>query len=179
MSARLVILGFLRDRPLHGYEIKQKIQEHMGDWTSIAFGSIYFALGKLEEEGFISKAAIEQHGHRPSRSIYEITEVGQNEFLRLLRQVWSQPERQYFALDLGLFYMEALPREEIKDYLSRRLAWLQVGGEHLAGHRAESLADEQVPRLAAAIFDHTLAHLQAELAWTREVLEKVEAGEYP
>ncbi len=50
MSTRLVILGFLRERSLHGYEIKQLIEDRMGDWTSIAFGSIYFALSKLAEE---------------------------------------------------------------------------------------------------------------------------------
>jgi len=51
MSTRLVILGLLRERPLYGYEIKHVIEDHMGDWTSIAFGSIYFALGKLTEIG--------------------------------------------------------------------------------------------------------------------------------
>lgn len=77
MSTRLVILGLLRDQHLHGYEIKQIIEEHMGDWTSIAFGSIYFALGKLSEEGLIEKVATEKEGNRPSRSIYQITEGGQ------------------------------------------------------------------------------------------------------
>ena len=46
----------------------------MGDWTNIAFGSIYFALGKLSEEGFIEKVATEQQGGRPSREVYQITE---------------------------------------------------------------------------------------------------------
>ena len=67
MSTRLVILASLRDQPLHGYEIKQIIEEHMGDWTNIAFGSIYFALGKLAEEGMIEKIATEKEGNRPSR----------------------------------------------------------------------------------------------------------------
>ena len=62
MSTRLVILGFLRGRPLYGYEIKQMIEHVMGDWTNIAFGSIYFALKKLTEDGFIEKAATEQEG---------------------------------------------------------------------------------------------------------------------
>jgi Fe2+ or Zn2+ uptake regulation protein len=57
MSVKLVILGLLRERPLYGYEIKQIIEEHMGDWTSIAFGSIYFALDKLAKEGFVEKVA--------------------------------------------------------------------------------------------------------------------------
>ena len=89
MSTRLVMLGLLRERPLYGYEIKHIIEEHMGDWTNIAFGSIYFALGKLAEEGFIEQVAVEQEGRRPSRSVYQITEEGRDEFLRLLREVWG------------------------------------------------------------------------------------------
>ena len=34
----------------------------MGDWTSIAFGSIYFALRKLAEEGFIRDPSLPQSG---------------------------------------------------------------------------------------------------------------------
>ena len=119
MSTRLVILGLLREQPLHGYEIKHIIEEHMGDWTSIAFGSIYFALGKLSEEGLIKMVATEKTGNRPSRSIYQITEAGRAEFLRLLREVWNEPERQYFAIDVGLAFMNALPAEEIKGYLQK------------------------------------------------------------
>ena len=86
MTVRLVILGLLRERPLYGYEIKQIIEEHMSDWTSIAFGSIYFALDKLEEENFVEKVEVKQAGKRPSRSVYQITKSGRKEFLRLLRE---------------------------------------------------------------------------------------------
>jgi hypothetical protein len=37
----------------------------------------------------------------------------------------------------------------------------------------------EVPRLAAAIFDHTLAHTQAELDWVSNLLSGLESGEYP
>ena len=179
MSTRLVILGLLRARPLHGYEIKHIIEEHMGDWTSIAFGSIYFALNKLAEEGFIEKIGTEQEGGRPSRSIYQITEKGRQEFNRLLREVWSDPERQYFALDVGIFFMNALPREDVADYLRTRAAQLQRIIEHTRGHQSEQLSKPQVPALARAIFEHSLIHFGAELEWTRALLDQVERGELP
>jgi len=179
MSTRLVILGLLREQSLYGYEIKQIIEERMGDWTSIAFGSIYFALGKLAEEGFIEKVATEKAGGRPSRSIYQVTEAGRVEFLRLLRQVWGEVERHHFAFDIGLFFTEALPVEEMKGYLRGRVAQLEAIVQHITAHRAEQLAHEDMPRSAAVIFDHSLAHFQAELDWTRDLLDKVERGEYP
>ena len=178
MSTRLVILGLLKEQPLHGYDLKKLIQERMGDWTDIAFGSIYFALGKMEEEGFIAKVATEKSGNRPSRSIYEITKKGETEFLRLLEEVWAKSERVYHPLDLGLFFMNVLPREDVVNYLEMRVAWLEAACEHVAEHKTLTMSIKEVPRRVGAIFDHNVVHLQAELEWTRQVLENVQAGRY-
>ena len=179
MSTRMVILGLLRERPLYGYELKHIIEEHMGDWTNIAFGSIYFALGKLAQEGFIQKVATEQEGNRPSRTVYKITSTGQEEFLRLLREVWAEVERHYYTIDIGLAFVEALPRDEVEGYLHQRINQLEWILEHVTQHRAEQMALDEVPRSAGAVFDHGLAHFEAELAWTRDLLSKVERGEFP
>jgi len=176
MTVRLVILGLLRDRPLYGYEIKQLIEEHMSDWTSIAFGSIYFALDKLAEEQFVEKVEVEQAGRRPSRSVYQITASGQEEFLRLLRQGWQQNEREYFPLDVCLFFLDSLPLEEVLAYLRGRQGALRAGLDYLQAHRAEQLALPEVPPLAAAIFDHTRVHTRAELEWVSDLLQKLERG---
>lgn len=180
MSTRLVILGLLRMyQPLHGYELKHIIEEAMGDWTSIAFGSIYFALRKLAEEGFIEKVATEKEGGRPSRDLYQITKAGQEEFLRLLRQVWSELERHYYSIDIGLMFMQELPAEEIQSHLQQRVAQLEAILQHVAEHRDETLVREEVPRVVEAIFDHGLAHFQTELDWIKALLEKIRRGEYP
>lgn len=179
MSTRLVILGLLRERPLHGYEIKQIITEHMDDWTNIAFGSIYFALGKLAEEGFVEIAAVEQEGNRSSRSIYQITPAGEAEFLRLLREIWGSLERTYFDFDIGLFFMHALPVSEIQGFMQARVAQLEGVLQHLNQHQAEQMSNDEVPAQARAIFEHSRIHLEAELNWSRALLEKVERGAYP
>jgi DNA-binding PadR family transcriptional regulator len=181
MSTRLVILGLLRERPLYGYELKHIIEEHMGDWTNIAFGSIYFALKKLSEEGFVEQIAIEREGRRPSRSVYQITEAGQVEFLRLLREVWREVERHYYAIDIALAFIEALPIEEVKGYVGNRIAQLEETLQHLDEHKAEILALEEVPRkaAAAAVFEHSGAHFEAELSWTQSLLAQIENEAIP
>ncbi len=154
MSTRLVILGVLRQRPLHGYEIKQIIEEHMGDWTSIAFGSIYFALDRLATEGMIEKVATEQEGRRPSRNVYEITAAGREEFLRLLRQTWADVEHPYFAIDIAVAFLAALPRDEVVVLLRGRVARLKAILRYLALHEAEQMGRAEVPAAAAYIFAH-------------------------
>jgi DNA-binding PadR family transcriptional regulator len=179
LSTRLVILGFLRGRPLYGYEIKQMIERVMGDWTDIAFGSIYYALGKLAEEGFVEKVGTEQEGGRPSRTVYQITDAGREEFLRLLREVWDNVERQTFDFDIGLSFISALPIDEVKGYLRKRITHLEHVLQYLDAHQAERLADGHVPGyLASAVFGHHRLHLQAELDWTQELLQNVEQGVY-
>jgi DNA-binding PadR family transcriptional regulator len=155
------------------------IEHVMGDWTNIAFGSIYFALKKLTGEGFIEKIGTEQEGSRPSRTIYQITDTGREEFMRLLREVWDNVEQQTFDFDIGLSFMSALPVEEVTGYLRKRVTHLEHVLQYLDAHQKEELADEHVPnRLVSAVFDHHRRHLQAELDWTRDLLQNVEQGVY-
>jgi DNA-binding PadR family transcriptional regulator len=179
MSTRLVILGLLRKQPLHGYEIKQIIEQRMGDWTSIAFGSIYFALDKLAQEQLIEQIATEQEGGRPSRHIYQITGAGQAEFTLLLRDVWAEAERPLFAFDLAIFFMDDLPVDEIKAYLRDRIVQYESFLQYVETHREEKLAEPYVALRANAIFDHARLHFEADLTWTKDLLDKVERGEYP
>lgn len=176
MSTRLIILGLLRQRPLYGYELKQIIEDHMGDWTDVAFGSIYYALGKLEEEQHIAKVATEQEGNRPSRTVYQITDTGKDAFLSLLRETWQAIDRQTYAADLALFFIQALPREEVIRYLNTRIERLEAGVVHLDMHRAEQMANPDVPAIAGAIFSHSRMHLLAELNWTKELLADLKSG---
>ncbi|MEW5826300.1 MAG: PadR family transcriptional regulator [Candidatus Bipolaricaulota bacterium] len=177
MSTRLVILGLLRQGPLHGYEIKQTIEEHMGDWTSIAFGSIYYALQKLAEEGAIEVIATERSGGRPSRTVYAVTPAGEAEFARLLREAWLIVERPSYAVDLALFFIDAMPRREVEESLERRAANLEQTQTWVDQHRAETLESHHVPPQARAIFDHTMKHLATERSWTDELLAAVKKGE--
>jgi DNA-binding PadR family transcriptional regulator len=137
------------------------------------------ALRKLAEEGFIEKVGTEQEGGRPSRTVYQITDAGREEFMLLLREVWDDVEQHYFTFDIGLSFMSALPIEEVKGLLRKRVKHLEHIVQYLDAHQAEQLADEHVPsHLATTVFDHHRAHLNAELDWTRDLLAKVEQGVY-
>jgi hypothetical protein len=88
-------------------------------------------------------------------------------------------ERQYFTFDIGLSFMSALPVEEVKAHLRKRIKHLEHTIRHIEAHRAEQLANVHVPsNMTAAVFDHHLLHFRAELDWTRDLLGKVEQGVY-
>jgi DNA-binding PadR family transcriptional regulator len=171
MSTRLVILGILKNKPLHGYEIKHIIEKHMGDWTNIAFGSIYFALNMLNKEGYVEQDTVEKVGNRPSRSIYKITEKGRKEFLNLLRKTWETIERIYFPLDIALAFSNNLPEKEVKEYIGKRIIYLEETTKHIKEHKKEQLGKKYVPKSAEYVFTHAEFHLEAEYKWLNSLLE--------
>jgi DNA-binding PadR family transcriptional regulator len=180
MSAKLIILGLLREGPMHGYEIKRRIEhEAMAEWTDISYGAIYFALNKLAEENFVEKVSTEQVGKRPSRDVYQITESGQAEFFRLLRHALSTVERKGDPVDIGIRFMSALPRQEAQALLNRRKGMLEQILQALSEEKAgfvERHHGEPYVEGGCALFDHGLVQLKAELEWLQGVLDKLEQG---
>lgn len=179
MSTRTVILGLLRRGPLHGYELKRIIEREMGDWADIAFGSIYFALEKLSEEGFVTAQVKDGEGHRPSRIEYTITESGRDEYLRLLRGIWCDGGRRTDPLDVAVAFIRDLPQDEVGSYLEHRKAGLETAIENLKAHEKETLEKEHVPPESRFIFSHARLQMLAELEWTRGLmadLPSIDAG---
>ena len=178
MSVKLVLLGMLKRGPQHGYELKSHIEQEMGDWTSIAFGSIYFALKKLTEDGFVEQTGHEQHGNRPSRIIYDITHEGEKEFKRLLMAIWTADDRHYFPLDIGMYFLHELDDGKRIELIHRRITETEDALKYLTAHKESAMSNKHVPPVAGAIFSHSTHHLEAELAWLREVEQKMLSGEY-
>jgi DNA-binding PadR family transcriptional regulator len=49
----LAILGVLKEQELHGYELKKRLTDALGAFSSVSFGSLYPALARLEAAGAV------------------------------------------------------------------------------------------------------------------------------
>jgi PadR family transcriptional regulator, regulatory protein PadR len=64
--------------PLHGYGIARRIEQTSGDLLSLNYGTLYPALLKLEQEGYvISKWGASENNRRAK--YYELTKVGRKQ----------------------------------------------------------------------------------------------------
>lgn len=70
---RLYLLSLLDERPMHGYELIQALSDRFGGTYVPSAGTIYPRLGKLEEDGLVTK---ESDGRK---TVYAITEAGRAE----------------------------------------------------------------------------------------------------
>jgi DNA-binding PadR family transcriptional regulator len=70
---RLYLLSLLSERPMHGYELIQALSDRFGGTYVPSAGTIYPRLGKLEEDGLVTK---ESDGRK---TVYAITAAGRDE----------------------------------------------------------------------------------------------------
>ena len=176
---RLVLLGVLRNEPMHGYRIKQKLHEwHMDFWADVQGGSIYAGLKRLVSDGLIEKVGSSREGNRPVRTTYGITTSGREELRRLLRSFWTPPTRFARPVDIALQFSLELSREEIEPLLEERLRALE--NQSLI-FRPEFVPEFDDPRRQARVsdlYDHELRLLAAERDWCEHVLQRLRAGAY-
>jgi PadR family transcriptional regulator len=74
--------------PLHGYGIARRIEQTSGDLLSVNYGTIYPALLKLEQEGYIASAWGTSENNRRAK-YYRLTRAGQGRLERE-EQEWLQ-----------------------------------------------------------------------------------------
>ena len=118
-----VILGFVRNEPRSGYEIKAVVDNSTRFFWAASYGQIYPELKRLSEAGLVTGSDSPTGGRR--RTVYEITADGEEELRAWLRQEPETFEMRDEGL-LKLFFADALPREEalaiLRSMRARRLA---------------------------------------------------------
>lgn len=99
----LMILRTLESMgPLHGYGLARRIEQTSGDQLIVQYGTLYPALLKLEQEGYISSEWGSSENNRRAR-FYKLTRAGR-------RQVEKQSERWEKAAAILARFLS--PKEE-------------------------------------------------------------------
>jgi PadR family transcriptional regulator PadR len=73
---------------LHGYGIARRIEQTSGDLLSVNYGTLYPALLKLEQEGFISSEWGTSDNNRKAR-YYTLTRAGRKQLQRTANE-WAE-----------------------------------------------------------------------------------------
>jgi PadR family transcriptional regulator PadR len=74
--------------PLHGYGIARRIEQTSGDLLSVNYGTLYPALLKLEQEGYIASEWGVSDNNRKAK-YYKLTRAGRKQLEREARD-WQQ-----------------------------------------------------------------------------------------
>src|SRR3954470_7726732 len=87
-TLELAVLGLLHESPMHGYELRKRLNVVLGWGRVLSYGSLYPALKKMLRAGWISEyvAAPDQAAgvSRRQRIVYELTPAGNERFAGLM-----------------------------------------------------------------------------------------------
>ena len=74
----LLLLKILALEPLHGWAISQRLKQVSGDVLQVSDGSLYPALHKLEQEGWITAVWKPSENNRRAK-FYSLTRLGRRQ----------------------------------------------------------------------------------------------------
>ena len=157
MERELLLLGLLRQGGSHGYQLNDTIERTLAFCADLKRPTAYLLLSKMEGKGWVTFRET-RDGQRPPRKVYALTQAGESEFQRLLRQNLETFAAARGPGDVGLAFVAGLNPAEAADLLGRRRAAL-----------AEALAAfEGAPPHEAGfqlVIDHHIHYLSSELRW--------------
>ncbi|MEV0285663.1 MULTISPECIES: PadR family transcriptional regulator [unclassified Kribbella] len=167
------ILGSLAERPMHPYEISTILRARGKDQSiKLNYGSLYSVVTALEKNGFVEARETIREGNRPERTVYQITEAGQEEFRDWLTELLGTPSREFHPLEAGLAYLPGLPPGRVAELLEQRAKAIDAEIEQVvAAH--EQMASMEFPRLFWVESEFRLALLRAESAYVHELTEAI------
>ena len=157
----LLLLGLLRKREMHGYQLSEFMETHLALFFDIKKATAYSLLGKMEKKGWVTSRK-EQEGKRPPRRVFAITPEGEALFQELLRGALPEYRRPAFPGNVPMLFMDALPPEELHDLLDLRRDAIRERMVALETH---------LDHVAHPLFDHQLLVLRAEQKWVEDLLE--------
>jgi PadR family transcriptional regulator PadR len=74
--------------PIHGYGIARRIEQTSGDLLAVNYGTLYPALLKLEQEGYIASEWGQSDNNRKAK-YYKLTRAGRRQLEKEARE-WQQ-----------------------------------------------------------------------------------------
>ncbi|MDD5618308.1 MAG: PadR family transcriptional regulator [Candidatus Omnitrophica bacterium] len=160
LEQELIILGFLKEKARHGYEIRKQINDFLPYFTGLEYESIYYSLGALEKQRLVKKI-VTASKNRPDKYVYSLTDKGKERFSKLLNESFLHVQRPYFGIDISLLFLPYLKPEHIKSKLRARFRILKKIEANLL--KVYSDFKEKKPQHLLAILEHNLELMKAEI----------------
>jgi DNA-binding PadR family transcriptional regulator len=170
----LAVLSVLTTGPMHPYEIA-RVLKHWGKEESIKirYGSLYTVVQDLEKRELVEAEGTARAGHRPERTVYRLTPDGRQELEERLRELISEPVKEYPLFASALSLVTVLPPGEVAVLLGERLRTLELEIVATRAMLDELVNAQRLPRVFVLETEYALATKVAEAEWVRGVIKEL------
>ena len=175
-TIELAVLGLLHEGPMHGYELRKRLNLMLGWGRVLSYGSLYPALKKMLRANLITEvsATTAPISRRP-RIVYEVTPAGNEHFQRLMSEVgptaWEDD-----TFDIRFAFFSSTDMEIRLRVLEGRRSRLQERLARVQGELERTQAE--VDRYAAELQRHGVESVEREVRWLSDLI-RAERGDEP
>jgi len=155
------VLGLLKERPMHGYQLSRELTESLGGLWRVSYGSLYPTLRRLERDGAIESEAGDERGAR-RKKVYRITETGEAMFLELLQETPQDGQSEDARFRMRLAFFRYLPPETRIRLLERRRQALQ---RRLSAITESLRARRATDDYGHALIEHSRETIGSDISW--------------
>ncbi len=176
----LAVLGQLQNAPMHGYELRKRLNATLGPFRALSYGSLYPCLKSLESGGWIEATETTAPPHalsgKRARIVYQLTADGKERLAATLSHAdpasW---EDDNFDVRFALFARtEAETRLRILEGRRTRLVE-RMEAVRQSMHRTRERMDSYTEELQR----HGLEQVEREVKWLDALIENERASTGP
>lgn len=167
----LAVLGLLHETPMHGYELRKRLNSVLGAFRAFGYGSLYPCLKELLARGLIAEDGLVEAAKplagRRSKIVYRLTAEGKERLEDLLRQAGPAAwEDDGFGVHFAFF---GLTKADIRlRILEGRRSRLEERLDNFGA--AMSRTRERVDRYTLELQRHGLESVEREVRWLNELI---------
>ncbi|AZQ36023.1 PadR family transcriptional regulator [Streptomyces cyaneochromogenes] len=175
------VLGLLRESPMHGYELRKRLNTSLGVFRAFSYGTLYPCLKTLVANGWL----IEEPGNtaedtlaaplagRRAKIVYRLTAEGKEHFEELLSQTGPDAyEDEHFAARFAFF--GRTPQDVRMRVLEGRRSRLEERLEKMRASLARTR--ERLDDYTLELQRHGMESVEREVRWLNELIESERAG---
>jgi DNA-binding PadR family transcriptional regulator len=156
----LAILGLLKERSMHGYQLSKRLTDSLGGFWRVSYGSLYPSLKRLERQGAVEQVFDQQEVGR-RKNVYRITDDGEVLFRQLLEEAGSDASGEDNRFRVRLAFFKYLAPESRIRVLERRRAFLEERLDTITS----SLATTNGDTYTLSLIQHGRDTTEQDIAW--------------
>ncbi len=172
----MAALGLLTEGPRHPYDMYQVLMQRREDViVKIRPGSLYHAITRLADAGFVRVIGTDREGNRPERTTYEITQDGRHVLQGIVGHHLANPLNEYPIFPVAVAQAQRLPKALVLQHLRYRAVVLERETAVMRDtYRA--LLDSGKPPHILLDLDYLISMRDSEIAWLTTTITALDSG---
>ena len=171
ITLEFALLGFLRQGPLHGYQLYRQLCDPagLGRVWRLKQAQLYALLDKLEKDGYVT-SSLQPQKARPARRVFSLTAAGERTFQDWLSTPVQAPRQMRQEFQAKLYFSQ----RESQEAPERLIAVQRAACQHwLEYQQTLAIKDDHDHSYAWQVDQYRVGQIRAMLDWLDICQEKL------